>query len=274
MAPQQESPFAHHLQCEARKLRKKDASLTRLQALDQAARLNGFENWRHFTNSYQSPTVFYPGVIETSWRETPRQYWLERIDLKLQSNLIELFPPVNLRHDFWQGAWFDKEQGKIRVPTRFNGSEMDKNNPQSRARETIACIARHLVFLDATGLKPSFAWQTALVGIPQAARGLLCFDHQKVWRDKDGRYLITTEPYPENLRDNLEEFKTIAGKYNYEVVESRWPGMHNPSEFGTRLVLMAHKKRGANLRAILAKLDHLPASYLPDQLWQGKTTPM
>ncbi|MCS3805056.1 hypothetical protein HNO92_002207 [Chromobacterium alkanivorans] len=272
-----DSPFARHLKREARQLRKHNPFLKQHQALDETARQNGFENWRHFTNSEPTDLSPFISTIATSWQDDRRRYWSESIQLKHTRALKELYPRSGRRHTVWQKAWLDESGGSIFIPARLQEEYVAEGDRQRYARERVASIARYLMFLDATGLRPSFAWKTAFAGFPEPFRSqmrLPSFDHEKLWRDEEGRYLFSTEPYDERRLSGWEQLQKVAEARNYDVAMVDWLGMHNPSKspgYGTRLILLTHRTRGVSMSEMLSKLNRLPIQYLPDQEWQGKT---
>lgn len=278
MAPQQDSPFARHLQCEARKLRKSDPDLSQLQALDQAAQGNGFENWRHFLNSPQARTI--PGhqvTIKQRWHNDDLELWEESITLQTTRPLSELTSVAAFQRNFYRQATLDIQAGTIRLPPSYFTSQVDSLNRQRITRNEVATMVRKVMFLDATGLKPSQAWVKPMAGLEKrTSRGSKppCFDHTHVWKDSEGRFLITTEPYFSDYEMDIARLSAISNEAGYSVDITQWPGMHNPdrndTSRGTVLLLVSPGKSGIPVSEIKSKLDQLPASHQPDT-WAGQT---
>lgn len=275
-----DSPISRHMKREARQLRKLTPGLTQHQALDEIARRHGFECWRHFVNSEKNGTSRAPVVIQTVWDDCKGQTWREFIELNLTHHLAELFPRFGYTHTVWGKAWLDEGSNTVLIPSHYPYTNKTEAKRQSEARQHVLDIARYLMFMDATELFPSSAWQTFLKGFPQPYRDgvrLPCADHDKLWRDKEGRYLYTTEPYDYRRLDQWNQLQEIADARNHDLALVEWPGMHNPSITpgkGTRLILLSHRTRGVPLHDIQGKLSRLPVMYLPDQAWQGKTSPL
>ncbi len=109
-------------------------------------------------------------------------------------------------------------------------------------------VARHAIaFMDATGLNGSRAWRSLFARLPSG------FDHTEVWQI-DGRHLVTTEPY-----NNADRAAAWCAANGWQCAERPAWGMWNPP--ATTLLLCVPPKRGADLGAILAALDH--ASPIP-----------
>lgn len=119
---------------------------------------------------------------------------------------------------------------------------------QIGAREAILTVARTLIFMDATGLRPSRANDDR----PYKGRGVyekvfcdgerervhryrnlidqdIHWDHSRIWRlPSTGQYIWTTEPYAFEARNAKE----IDG----EILRSSWAGMWNPPSTSLWLV--------------------------------------
>lgn len=276
MTPKHEHPLANHLRNEARKLRKCDATLSQTAALDQAAKQNGYENWRHFTNSLpQIPTQRFFVTLTSSWRDpATKNYFSESIDVPLSKPLQELFPkPVDIR-SLIGDCTIDYEENTIRKPTYFAHSN---EVPQSYVRASLNKSARFISFVSATGLLLSNAWSKPMHGFSKilGERDPSGFDHTKIWRSRDGKYVITTEPYLPRLEQEQEKLLEQSERAGYQVETANWLGIHNPNlnlpSAGTRLVLLSHKEKGLPLTDLVSRLNKLPNDFLPGA-WSGKTT--
>lgn len=279
MAPQQDSPFTRHLQCEARKLRKSDSSLSQLQALDKAAQDNGFENWRHFLNSPQAQIpASHQVTVKKCWYEMGREFWEESITLQTSHPLSELTSEAAFRSQFDRHAELDLDAGVVKLSTAYIFTSEHDSTRQRITRNEVATIARKIMFMDATGLKPSRAWFGPMAGFEKLVdRGSKppCFDHTHVWKDTEGRFLITTEPYLSKYQEEYGRLTSLSKAAGYEVDLTTWPGMHNPdrndTSRGTVLLLVSPGKSGIPVSAIKSMLDQLPASHLPNR-WEGQSS--
>ncbi|MCG9060174.1 hypothetical protein LH452_14925 [Laribacter hongkongensis] len=284
MTHQAESPLERHFKRKARQLRREQPVLSHHEALDLIVHEDGYQSWRHFLNSLRYPAIVVPtfsATIRTGWRDSQRRFWVESIDLTLHHALGKLLSRADaVRAIAGHNATIDTELSELFVssPSYFSGSGRADEETQSAAQDKVASIARKIMFLDATGLKPSHAWKGAMAGFPDQKEGyarLPCFDHERVWRDGQGRYLITSEPYPERLESELESLQKVAQSSGHEVAVAEWPGMHNPEssrERGTRLILVSRVGKGVPLHEILPKINDIPHLHLADT-WQGQTRP-
>lgn len=140
-----------------------------------------------------------------------------------------------------------------------------------RAREAkrLAFSARSLVaFMDVTGLRSSEAWSDVFQrvdwgredrrGLPLRPSGDQGFDHTRLWRTADKRYVVTTEPYNTGPVDRAKAWCAAQG----------WPceafppfvGFWNPDgEQGTLLLMMSPLVKGAPIAQWIPELmEKLP----------------
>lgn len=276
MTPKQEHALANHLRNEARKLRKLDAALTQTSALDYVATRHGYANWRHFTNSLPDlATPQFTVTLQTIWRDPiTRQYFSESIDVAISKPLKELFPKVADVRQLIGDCTVLYDESAIRLPAYFARSN---ETAQGYVRGKLNKSARLISFVSATGLIRSSAWSKPMHGFTKALgrRNPSCFDHTKMWRTTDGKYVITTEPYFPRMQEDLPKLQQQAELAGYHVAVADWLGIHNPDlnhpSSGTRLVLISHKSKGPDLSALTRQLNRLPNEFLPGS-WSGKTT--
>ncbi|MCQ4142847.1 hypothetical protein [Vogesella sp. AC12] len=284
MTNQNESPLARHLQCEARKINKERPHLSHTEALNHAAKEAGYENWRHFKNvddasiSLQNTLPAFKTTISCPWRDSVnRSFCHESINLVLPCRLAETLPKPELFRRLFGDASVDLQNNAMKLPGLYSYGDDTPVTQQRLTRERVSQAARYLMFMATTGLTLSKAWEAPMAGYfkTRSRRDRNpCFDHTKVWRDSDGRYLITTEPYGPRLSKEWDDLIQLSTECGYTVVRTSWSGMHNPHENereGTRLIIISNIKNGVKIDALLQIINQLPNQHLPDN-WQGTST--
>lgn len=278
MTTTQDLPFANHLRNEVRKLRKANSELSQNAALDMIAKQHGYQNWRHFTNSIPqiTPQRFFV-TLSWSWIDPVTKQWFnESLDVPLSRPLKELLPK---QADVYKllGDWSIHYEDSLISKSVYLALPREK--PQNIVRGVLNKNARLISFASATGLIKSKAWSKPMHGFSKhlGTRNPNGFDHTKIWRDQDGKYLITTEPYLPRLESELPKLQLQSQEAGYEVEVADWLGMHNPDlshpSRGTRLILLSQQGKGVPLVDLLPKLNQLRNDFLPST-WLGKTTPI
>lgn len=274
----QTSSFTNHLSNQVRKLRKTNPELSQTSAQDVVAKQHGYQNWRHFKNSIPAVvTQKFFVTLSWSWIDPVTRQWTnESLDVPLSKPLKELLPKQSDVNNLL-GDWNIHYEDSLISKSVYLALPREK--PQSVVREALNKNARLISFASATGLIRSKAWSKPMHGFSKflGTRNPYCFDHTKIWRDQEGKYLITTEPYLPRLELELPELQRQSEQAGYEVTVADWLGMHNPdlSHFsrGTRLILLSEQKKGVPLTELLPKLSQLRNDFLHGT-WSGKTTPI
>lgn len=104
---------------------------------------------------------------------------------------------------------------------------------------------RIIDFMDATGLIPSDAWRSIFK--PEVAR-FEAWDHPLVWRQPDGRYIVTTEPY-------WGRKETPIPPNGWAIAPVEGFGIWNPPH--TKLFVLSLPKRGGDVAAVVQALSKL-----------------
>lgn len=103
--------------------------------------------------------------------------------------------------------------------------------------------ARYSAFMAATGLRKSRGWSRAgAILLPPG------FDHTCLWRDRAGKYIVTTEPYNHVV---LADFAHLT-EHGWTLADAPCLGMWNPPH--TRLILASPPRNGGDLFPVLAAL--------------------
>ena len=241
------------------------------QALEEAAKLGGFQNFRHANNilvanhspvkQQESHIVF----ITAYWKDrNTNTRGRETLTIRLSMPWGELIQP----------AQFQNHRAFINV--RAEGPDhlarSDMSSSQSGARRLVCATARTLNFMDATKLRPSKSHSKAYPGgrLTNAVPGK---DHHSVWYDRESkRYLFVDEPYEKAVESRVSERAEWAKRHGHMIQKPDWPGMYNP-DGGSRLYLIADAKKGIPLEPIIAVLNMLPTP-ITEENWNGESAPM
>jgi hypothetical protein len=250
---------------------KREQGIPHLRALDEAAQIAGFQNFRHASNVLPKGTE--------SKRVRPRcqvfitAYWKDR---KLGSDGRETLT-ISLSTP-WANLITSAQLLNHRALMHFRGEGPDHLarinlvESQSQARRAACAAARALQFMDATKLRPSKGHSKAFPG-GRSTNAVPGRDHGSVWYEPESkRYLFVDEPYEAAVNDRAAERATWATKHGYEIVKVEWAGIYNP-DGGSRLYLVADSKKGVPLAPIAKALNALHRP-LVEAAWDGESTPM
>lgn len=238
------------------------------QALNEASKNAGFENYRHaqnhllYTNQNRaSSTRIYKLYLTVYWKNLEsQQSGRETLKISLLQPWTELLKPSELK-------W-------IRSLKTFATDAPDhlfdkyRASTQIQARYAVCHAARTLMFIDATRLRPSRGYSAFF---PQKMREkrIPGQDHISVWHDEQKRYVITDEPYDTRVETNQEARESWCRTNHFVQAKSSWLGMHNPFG-GTSLFLISSSVKGVPLEPLLKSLEELPSP--PNELiWQGES---
>lgn len=250
---------------------KRERGIAHLQALDDAAREGGFQNFRHARGvllargASAAKPAGHVTYITVYWKDREAgSDGRETLAVRLSVPWGELITSAQLpRH---------------RAFVRFRGSAPDHlerdamAQTQSHARRLACAAARTLQFMDATKLRPSRSHSRAFPG-GRSVNVVPKSDHYSVWYDRaTKRYLFVDEPYELAVADHAGERAQWAARHGQDMVRPNWPGMYNP-DGGTRLYLVADAKLGVPLAPIAAALDALPTPIV-EATWNGESAPM
>ncbi|GHA78120.1 hypothetical protein GCM10009007_18790 [Formosimonas limnophila] len=241
--------------------------LSRSAALNLAAQVAGFENFRHAQNQLKRLTsqtqAEYPIHLTAYWQERQgQQIGKERLSISLHKPLNELLKPADL-----------KKLSELHRYEQVNTDHLQRSDycrNQSMARSSVCTAARILQFIAATGLRPSTGYSKAYPikkGEIQVVPGQ---DHVSIWLDGNKRYLIVDEPYGDIQQNRFTAREAWCRTHGYQEAKPDWLGMHNPFG-GTELYLLSHNERGVPLDPILtalAQIRHSPS----EQNWQGESS--
>lgn len=237
-------------------------------ALDEAARSAGFENFRHAlaklppSAAVSAPAPRHRLFLSAFWKVqsgAERGHELVWVDLSTgwgnlvtrpqmlaQRSLVRLAPDaedhLSYRHTF---------------------------TSQSAARRALCAAVRTFHFMDATKLRPTNAHSRVFPG-GRSENAIPGRDHYGSWYDPETKgYVFVDEPYEPAAQHLAVERAAWAARHDYDVVRPDWPGMYNPGgDGGSRLYLVASRKKSPDLEYLAAALDRLPPALLEAD-WNG-----
>ncbi len=249
---------------------KVERGIQHIRALDEAARLAGFQNFRHASKALRNgvkakrPSSGNRTFITVYWKDREAgSSGRETLSIMLSQRWSDLITPLQLQN---HRALIDfRPEG----PDHLARHHLVQS--QSQARRTTCAAARTLQFMDATKLRPSKSHSRAYPG-GRSSNAIPGRDHYSVWYDRDTkRYLFADEPYEAAAESNAAERTAWAQRHGYVMAKPTWGGMYNP-DGGSRLYLVADMKKGIPLEPIVAALDRLPTPVV-EATWDGESAP-
>lgn len=245
--------------------------LQHAQALDESAKVAGFENYRHARNKLKvaaqpqlSPRARHRVYITVYWHDKQSGgRGRETLTLQLATLWSELIQP----------AQFQNHRAMVHFhrdgPDHLAQHELSSS--QSRARSSVCAVARTLQFMDATKLKPSKGYSRVYPD-GRSSNAVPEHDHESVWYDPETkRYLYADEPYEASAEKAILERNAWADRHGFTIIKASWSGMYY-SNSDTRLYLISHAQKGIPLGPILAALERLPAP-MNENTWNGESAP-
>lgn len=243
---------------------KKAKGVTYLKALDIAAQSASFQNYTHAHNQL-STSLKAP---ESGQQLFFTVYWYDRndystgrevLEIKLSASLLKLLTKDELRKS--------NGLGRFRLASPDHLVNDDVGHSQSEARNTICKAARTLMFIEATGLKPSRDSDAAYPNGDYKNK-LPKTDHSTDWYDPDtGQFILIDEPYLKPVVDG--ERAEWAKEHNWHLQASVWPGMYFPGE--TTMFVATDASTGYDFESLMAKIDSI-STPLTAANWEGKST--
>jgi hypothetical protein len=248
---------------------KAESRIPHHQALNLAARRAGFENFRHAGKKLPTPPsartapghrLYITGVWkdrdtgarggETTWVDlsAPWADLVTRVQMQAQRSLVRLIPEAedHLTYQYMFGS-------------------------QSEARRATCAAVRTFQFMDATKLRPTRAHSRVYPG-GSSSNAIPGRDHSGSWYDPVSKgYVFADEPYEPRALEHAAARAAWAAQHNYEIAKPDWPGMYNPGgEGGSRLYLVADRRKGRSVADLAAALNRLPPPMVEEN-WAGNS---
>jgi hypothetical protein len=250
---------------------KVERGIQHVRALDDAAQVAGFQNFRHA--SHVLSTTPKPERQRSGHRTFLTAYWQDRKAGTSGRETLTLWltTPWN---DLITPLLFGNHRGLVRFHVEGPDHLVREKLllTQSEARRAVCEAARVLHFMDATRLRPSKSHSRAYPG-GRSINAIPGRDHYSIWYDRETkRYLFVDEPYAEAAERKHQEREAWAKQHGFVIVRPEWTGMYAP-DVGSRLFLVADERKGIPLQPIAAALDKLPAPIVEDA-WNGESASM
>jgi len=249
---------------------KVERGIKHMPAMEVAAKLAGFQNFKHARNVLGSggnrpqARPDHPLYLTVYWRDKESDTrGRETLKILLGTLWSDLITPAQLED---HRALTDfRPEGPDHLVAR------DLTHSQSTAHRDICAAARTLQFMDTTKLRPSKSHSRAFPA-GRSSNAVPGRDHYSVWYDRETkRYLFADEPYEMAVQSKAADRAAWSERHGFAIVKPSWPGMYNP-DGGTRLYLIADSTKGIPLAPIVAALNHLPAPIV-EKDWNGESAP-
>lgn len=250
---------------------KTERGIQHIRALDDAARVAGFQNFRHASNVRRTaPRLEHPRSGQCIFLSA---YWKDReggtcgretLTIRLSAPWGNLITPLQFQNH------------RALVNFRAEGPDHLARElllrTQSEARRAICAAARAFQFMDATKLRPTKSHSRAFPG-GRSSNAIPGHDHYSIWYDRETkRYLFVDEPYEKAIDSRAQERTAWARQHGYAIVKPEWTGMYAP-DVGSRLYLIADETKGIPLQPVAAALNKLSVPTVEDA-WNGESAPM
>ncbi|MEO1046405.1 MAG: DUF5623 domain-containing protein [Pseudomonadota bacterium] len=233
-------------------------------ALDLAAKSGGFENFTHARRSIAKCTELlsgeHPLFLTRYWYESdPYRHGRETLEIRLSKPLLEICSKSELKMVRGLG-------GRLVAPDHIVSDVVAHS--QEFARGEICKAVRALLFMEATGLKPSDDFTGAY---PENDRSnkVPGSDHVTEWYDnRTGQQFHIDEPYFSAV--DVEKRAAWAEQHCWHLQASKWPGIYYPYSCG--FFVATDASTGYDFEALMAKIDTMPAP-LTSKDWSGASAP-
>ena len=248
--------FVDSLKRKAKRLERERPELTHSQALDLIAQQEGYENWSLLARDVE-PSIGARRVGE----QYP--YTLHLYGIALDSK-IELTTRLSSKHPaahYEKQKWINWSLQRGRGQSEREATAVMTDPGEPNLRHRLAVAQRMVSFMDATDLRASRATRAVYgsYSIPGP------FDHDCLWKDSAGRYIVTAELYmrwghPDELRSLCD-----SNEWQYELLP-RGYGIWLPCDAScspecdshTRMFVIAPKSRGGDLQATVRAILSMP----------------
>ncbi|WP_291775805.1 DUF5623 domain-containing protein [Castellaniella sp.] len=237
---------------------KREKSITHTRALDAAARVAGFENFRHAQHSLPATLAGRGGrpdqavFISTYWRDGDAS-GRETMALQLRRPMPNFLRASHLVGDLRHFRWDADDHLECRHDIRG----------QLTARNLANKVARTLVFMEVTGLVPAGTREAGT--LRRLVSRMPGRDHSSMWVDpSDGFTVAVDEPYQDPTAEFLAERVSWLGGRGLALQVTRWGGLYAPPY--STMCLVAED--GVRLDRIVRCLDGLRFE-APAGTWAG-----
>lgn len=193
------------------------------QALNEAARRAGFENFRHAGNKL--PAHGRPSETPPSHRLYITAFWKDRDSgaRGREATWVDLSAPWA---DLVTKAQMQAQRSLVRLVPEADDhlAYQYMFSSQSEARRSACAAVRTFQFMDATKLRPTRAHSRVFPrgNYENAIPGK---DHYGVWYDPVSKgYVFADEPYEPRAMQYAAARAAWASEHDYEIAKPDWPG--------------------------------------------------
>ena len=216
----------------AKKIRR-ERNITHTQALEDASRQAGYENFVHAKRQLveAGAPCNFPVYLSVHWRApTERNGEPESEGLRAGREILRLdlnrpLPDVVAKHRVSSGRGLYK----FRMEYKDHLEHLTNVQGQGGARKVLITAARSLRFMEATGLQPvSTKKYHDLMRPLEEIPGR---DHQSQWFDPATEgYVLLDEPYAAALKNRSAERQRWLERTGLQMVVPEWEGIYYPGE--------------------------------------------
>ncbi|EIM00376.1 DUF5623 domain-containing protein [Rhodanobacter denitrificans] len=222
----------------AKKIRR-ERSITHNEALEDASRQAGYENFVHAKRQLGgagAPRGF-PVYLSVHWRAPRERNSEPRPDGPragreiLRVDLARPLSEIVAKHRVSRGRGLHG----FRMEYEDHLEHLTNVQGQDEARKVLLTAARSLRFMEATGLQPvSTQRYHDLLRTLEKMPGR---DHESQWFDPATEgYLLLDEPYADKLKHHSAERQRWLERHRLQTVSPEWEGIYYPGECLPRLV--------------------------------------
>ncbi len=247
---------------------KSQRGISHSEALNEAARHAGFENFRHANNKL--PGKFTRRAVKPAYPLYITAFWKDResgasgretawVDLAVP--WTELVTKTQMRAQRSLVSLTEEASDHLAYQYIFGS--------QGEARRAVCSCLRTFQFMQATGLRPTRA-HSRVYPVGSESNAVPGSDHYTFWYHPESKgYVFADEPYEPAALRRISDRNAWALKHDYVIEKPNWPGMYNPGgESGSRLYLIFNKKKAPPVAAMVAALNQLPLPALAEE-WKG-----
>jgi Domain of unknown function (DUF5623) len=244
----------------ANRLKKQDC-ITHSQALDRAASIAGYSNFRHAKNQLSANEPASPqqalGIYITA-------YWAG-VDSGRETLFVEYLP-------HWPQLLTRSELSRCRALSYFRGEAADHLvvkqvvEEQRHAIEKICHAARELQFMHATGLRPVLGARCSMAHRGKKRPNIPSADHTSLWRMIEGDLVGLDEPYSLNS-STLALRKQWALDYKM-TVEAIAASVYQPDAMNAMYLIGDH---AAEIKLLHDKISSYSRKVICASSWREQT---
>ena len=222
----------------AKKIRR-ERNITHTEALDEAGRQAGYENFVHAKRQLVGAGVprGIPIYLSVHWRaRRERDGESKPVGLRagreiLRVDLSRPLPEIVAKHRVSHGRGLHG----FRMEYEDHLEHLTNVQGQDEARKVLLTAARSLRFMEATGLQPvSTKKYHDLLRMLEKMPGR---DHQSQWFEPGTEgYVFLDEPYAAALKNDSAERQRWLERNGLQMVAPEWEGIYYPGECPPHLV--------------------------------------